>query len=54
VAQKLAESFEMPVEEASDFVRRSLLRWDDFFACRGPSHALVYFQPRFKRTEVCS
>ena len=52
VAARIAESFEVPLEEAADFVKRTLVNWEDFFAGKSLSHVLVYYQPRFKRTEV--
>lgn len=52
VAHKIAECLAVPIDEASEFVRKALGRIEEFIKAAGPSHFLVYHQPRPKRTEV--
>ena len=52
ISGQLADCFELPADEAADFVRRTLKSWEDFLGGRRSSHILVYHQPRFRRTEV--
>ena len=54
VSQRLSDSFGLPLEDCSGLIRSHLEAWNDFFGARGPSHILVYYQPKQSHSEVCS
>lgn len=51
ISQRISEIVDVSADESAEFVRRSLPKWEEFFAGKGVAHVLVYYQPRYKRTE---
>jgi hypothetical protein len=51
-AQKLVECLEITDKDAQEFIRTDVAKWNEFFAGTTPSHLLVYYQPKDKKTEV--
>lgn len=49
---QVAIGFDISEEEVRPHFEKALPRFTDFFNGKGPSHVLVYYQPRDKKTEV--
>lgn len=54
VATRVAEAFDISEDISKAAVKASLDKWNDFFAGKGPSHILAYYQPRDKKSDVSS
>ena len=52
LSAQLSDTFGVSADEAGDFLKRGGKAFDDLFSGRGPGRLLVFYQARFRRTEV--
>lgn len=52
IGDKLVELLGVSHADAETFMTATFARWSEFLAAHGPSHALVFYQPRCRRSEV--